>query len=203
MGTSKKREEFNLDEALSAVESGEGGQLLKGVAEQIEPRAEFARQLEARLADRQADDDMVLGKVSSVIKSEQPLLTLMQAPRPTHPLRHQSDRPRLFTRASRAASVVISMAGVAAVLLAFVFMASMFQVRKEANEAGNTPTAVSGSVVIQDTLKLVPAFEQLFSLDTGFISELQLRWSPDGQLLAVGGEAVQIWSRSTGQQLHR
>ncbi len=207
MATNKKQEEFNLDEALSTAEGGDMGRMLKGVAEQIEPRAEFARQLEARLVDQRADDDMALGKVSSESKSEQPLLTLMQAPRPTRPLRDLSDRPRLriFTRAGRAASVLMSLGGVAAVLLAFVFMASMFQVRKEAIEAWKTPTVASGTVV--DALKLIQDFRLLHTLEPGpstyGTEKLQLAWAPDGEILAAAsGDTVQLWDRKSGQLMH-
>jgi WD40 repeat protein/thiol-disulfide isomerase/thioredoxin len=187
-----KIEPDELDLLLNEAERGVAGTLLRSVNNEIEPRAEFAQELEARLLASTAKRTQHTQPVQQPLSGRVGIMDRLKA----------SFSGKGIQGLGRIAPVAFGGVGVAAMVLLFVGMASMLNLREQASQDKQTPTAMP--VEHADILKLIPQFELLHTLPLNLsipgTRDIQMAWSPrDNTLVAQHNQGGTAWDGETGE----
>jgi WD40 repeat protein len=182
-----KIEPDELDLLLNEAEHGVAGNLLRSANKEIAPRSEFAQELEARLVG----DNLKKASRAQRVPQPQPdrvsFIERLKAPFGGQGIR----------RIRRMAPVAFGGVGVAAMVLLFVGIASMFNIRQQTNQVDQPP-------IPGNTRELVKSFELLHTLPLNLSipgsRDIQMAWSPkDNTLVAQHSQGGTAWDGARGQ----
>jgi WD40 repeat protein len=182
-----KIEPDELDLLLNEAERGVAGKLLRAVSEEIEPRLEFAQGLESHL----------LAGGASHPQPEQSNSQRQDVPPGVMGRLNASSDNEGMRKRGRIAPIAFGTLGVAAMILLFVGMAAMLNLRQQK----------SGIPQPVDSSEAVKHFQLLHTLSLYFSSpptqDMQMAWSPNGKVIAAAVESgVSFWDGKTGQFLY-
>ena len=169
-----------LDETLAHEEAGEVAGRLRAASEEIEPRPEFARQLEARLRQSARATER---RPHTTTPNKQSGTLPNPTPRDTLPNKNRRSAIGRFT------SLAMGLAGVAAVAVMLVGMAWIMRARQEGERGRQTPVAkaltpVGNPVAANSGWELVHTLP-ISASDHMATHPDYMAWSPDSRTLAA------------------
>jgi hypothetical protein len=164
----------DIEAALQREEQSRTGEMLRSAGEKIEPRPEFARQLESRLLSAARAQNVQAQASSETMQAT-------EAPIVPRSLRQILPSPNRRTGFGRFASLAVGALGAAALALLFIGMAMLIRARQGGDPTETTP--VAESLVPADSLAMAGKLAPIRRLPME--RAYSMAWSPDGHTLAA------------------